>query len=183
MTNRSAPSLAALRPADPDPKVVVARPSMPRAAALAPYLEQMDAARWYSNFGPLLTRFEHQRLADRFISPTGIVTVANGTLALTLALQAMGAKPGGLCAMPAWTFVASAHAVAQAGLTPWFVDVDPATWMLDPHRLEAELGKAPGRVSAALPVAAFGHLPDLDAWARFLGKDGHPGPAGRGRRL
>jgi dTDP-4-amino-4,6-dideoxygalactose transaminase len=165
MTNR-ATRLAATRPADPAPMLAVARPSMPKAAALSPYLEQMDEARWYANFGPLLNAFE-QRLADRFTAPTGVVTVANGTLALTLALQAMGAQPGGLCAMPAWTFVASAHAVAQAGLVPWFVDVDPATWMLDPDRLQAELGKAPGRVCAALPVAAFGHVPDLNAWARF----------------
>ena len=172
MTNR-ATRLVPLRSADPAPRLAVARPSMPTAAMLAPYLEQMDEARWYSNFGPLLGRFE-QGLADRFTSPTGIVTVANGTLALTLALQAMGTEPGGLCAMPAWTFVASAHAVAQAGLIPWFVDVDPATFMLDPDRLRAELARAPGRVAAALPVAAFGHLPDLQAWARFRESTGVP---------
>ena len=38
--------------------VAVARPHMPDAAALLPYLQQMDAARWYSNFGPLLLDFE-----------------------------------------------------------------------------------------------------------------------------
>ncbi len=151
----------------------MARPFMPTADALAPYLEQMDEARWYSNFGPLLGAFE-QRLIDRFKRPAFVATAATGTLALTLALQAMGAQPGGFCAMPAWTFVATAHAVAQAGLVPWFVDVDPATWMLDPDRLEAELEKAPGRIAVALPVAAFGHVPDLAAWARFRDRTGIP---------
>ena len=40
------------------------------------------------------------------------------TRSLTLALAAQGARPGTLCVMPAWTFVASAHAAAMAGLTP-----------------------------------------------------------------
>jgi len=160
-------------PAEPLRQVAVARPSMPTADALAPYLTRMDEARWYSNFGPLLREFE-QRLTDRFATPAFVATAANGTIALTLALQAMGAEAGGFCAMPSWTFVATAHAVAQAGLVPWFVDVDPATWMLDPERLEAELADAPGRIAAALPVAAFGHVPDLTAWARFRERTGIP---------
>jgi dTDP-4-amino-4,6-dideoxygalactose transaminase len=173
MSARQVTRLASAAPVESLPRVAVARPFMPTAAALAPYLEQMDAARWYSNFGPLLCAFE-QRLADRFTHPAFVATAASGTQALTLALQAMGARPGGFCAMPAWTFVATAHAAAQAGLVPWFVDVDPATWMLDPERLEAELAKAPGRVAAALPVAAFGHVPDLAAWARFRDRTGIP---------
>jgi dTDP-4-amino-4,6-dideoxygalactose transaminase len=173
MSARSAQRLASTAPSAPLQKVAVARPSMPTADALAPYLAQMDEARWYSNFGPLLRAFE-QRLVDRFSPPGFVATAANGTLALTLALQAMGVEAGGFCAMPAWTFVASAHAVVQAGLVPWFVDVDPATWMIDPGCLEAQLGEAPGRIAAALPVAAFGHVPDLTAWARFRDRTGIP---------
>jgi dTDP-4-amino-4,6-dideoxygalactose transaminase len=173
MSARQVTRLASAAPVQSLPKVAVARPFMPTTEVLAPYLEQMDAARWYSNFGPLLRAFE-QRLADRFTAPAAVVTVANGTLALTLALQALGAQPGGFCAMPAWTFVATAHAAAQAGLVPWFVDVDPVTWMLDPERLEAELASAPGRVAAAVPVAAFGRVPDLGAWVRFRERTGIP---------
>jgi dTDP-4-amino-4,6-dideoxygalactose transaminase len=173
MSARRAPRPAPSEPSNAPPKIAVARPSMPTAGRLAPYLERMDEARWYSNFGPLLCEFE-QRLAARFTQPAHVATAANGTLALTLALQALGAQPGGFCAMPAWTFVATAHAVVQAGLAPWFIDVDPATWMLDPALLEAELGKAPGRVAAALPVAAYGAMPDLAAWARFRADTGIP---------
>ena len=173
MSARLAPHPATATLCEPLQRVAVARPSMPTAQALAHYLAQMDEARWYSNFGPLLSAFE-QRLGDRFAGQAHIVTVSNGTQALTLALQAMGVTPGGFCAMPAWTFVASAHAVVQAGLVPWFVDVDATTWMLDPDQLEAALGKAPGRIAAALPVAAFGRIPDLTAWARFRERTGIP---------
>src|SRR5512141_600497 len=111
--------------------VAVARPRLPNADAIAPYLQRIDEARWYSNFGPLLTEFE-ARIAGRYRPGTEVVTVTNATQALTLALKAMDLPAGGYVALPAWTFVATAHAVMQAGLKPWFLDVDPQTWMLDP---------------------------------------------------
>ena len=132
-------------------RIAVARPRLPAAGAILPYLQQMDEARWYSNFGPLLMAFE-QRLADRFAGGAHVTSMVNATQGLTLALRAMGAARGDLCAVPSWTFVATAHAVAEAGLTPWFVDVDPDTWMLDPASLKGMLGQAPGRVAAAVPV-------------------------------
>ncbi len=158
------PSLAALP---------VARPYMPSTEAILPYLRRIDEARWYSNFGPLLIEFE-ARLAQRFTGPTMVATVVNGTQAITIALQALGARPGTLCAIPSWTFVATAHAVVAAGMTPWFVDVDPATWMVDPVALEAALASAPGPVGAAVPVAAFGRPIDMAAWTAFRDRTGVP---------
>lgn len=154
-------------------RLPVARPRLPDAQALLPYLERIDAARWYSNFGPLLTEFE-TRLEARFRRPTGVATTVNGTQAITLALTAMGVRQGGLCAMPAWTFAATAHAAVQAGLVPWFLDVDPVTWMLDPAHVARSLESAPGPVSAVVPVAAFGQVPDLSAWKRFADETGLP---------
>jgi dTDP-4-amino-4,6-dideoxygalactose transaminase len=149
-------------PASAPATVAVARPRLPTADAIRPYLEQIDEARWYSNFGPMVTALE-QRLADRFAAPTQVLTVTNATQALTLALQAMDLAPGGYVALPAWTFVATAHAVIQAGLKPWFVDVDPATWMLDP----AAVKRLPERPAAVIPVCAFGAMPDMAAWRTF----------------
>jgi dTDP-4-amino-4,6-dideoxygalactose transaminase len=113
------------------------------------------------------------RLAERFVRPTRIVTAANGTQAITLALRAAGATQG-LCAMPAWTFVATAHAVIQAGLTPWLLDVDPETWMLDPAGVRKALLQAPGKLAAVVPVLAFGRPADLMAWAAFQQETGIP---------
>jgi dTDP-4-amino-4,6-dideoxygalactose transaminase len=153
--------------------VPVARPYMPTADAILPYLKRIDEARWYSNFGPLMMELE-ARLAQRFAAPTATATVVNGTQALTVGLQAMGVAPGGFCAIPSWTFVATAHAVVAAGMTPWFVDVDPLTAMLDPMALETALACAPGEVKAAVPVAAFGRPIDVDGWSAFRNRTGVP---------
>lgn len=161
-------------PAAPSlPLVPVARPTMPGAADVLPYLTQIDAARWYSNFGPLVKGIE-QRLADRFVSPVSVVTLSSGTTALTVALRAMNVPGGSLCAMPSWTFVATAHAAIQAGLVPWFLDVDPKTWMLDPAAVRDALAGAPGPVGAIVPVCAFGDVPDLEPWAALSRDTGIP---------
>ena len=70
--------------------------------------------------------------------------------------------------------MATAHAAVQAGLVPWFIDVDPDTWMLDPSYLATLMKDAPGPVAAAVPVAAFGRLPELSAWTAFREHTGVP---------
>ena len=71
-------------------KIPVAMPRLPRLAALAPYIQRIDDARWYSNFGPLCEEFE-ARLAERFnLAPHGVCTVSNATVGLSLALRAAG---------------------------------------------------------------------------------------------
>ena len=147
-------------------RIPVAAPTMPRAADLAPYLERIDAAGWYSNFGPLVLEFE-ARLAARFGRGATVVTVANGTLALTLALEALDLSRGSLCALPSWTFVATAHAVRMAGLVPWFVDVQTEEGELTPAGLLAALPEAPGPVTAAMPVAVMGRPMSPAAWRAF----------------
>jgi dTDP-4-amino-4,6-dideoxygalactose transaminase len=153
--------------------VAVARPRLPTAEAILPYLQRIDEARWYSNFGPLLTEFE-ARLAGRFRPETQVLTCTNATQALTLTLQAMDLPPGGAVILPAWTFVATAHAVMQAGLVPWFVDVDARTWMLDPAEVMAQARRLASDVCAVIPVCAFGQLPDLAAWRDFQDETGVP---------
>src|SRR5882757_714779 len=124
------------------PALPVMRPKLPSAPRLVRYLDAIDSSRIYSNFGPLVRSFE-DRLAERYdLATGGVTTVANATLGLTLALAAQGAKPGTLCIMPAWTFVASAHAAVNAGLTPYFMDVDPDTWSLDVSAAAEEIARA-----------------------------------------
>jgi len=90
--------------------VPIMRPKLPSAARLAPYLRAIDSSRVYSNFGPLAVEFE-KRLAARYgLFGASVTTVANATLGLALALTAQGVRAGTLCAIPAWTFVASALA-------------------------------------------------------------------------
>jgi dTDP-4-amino-4,6-dideoxygalactose transaminase len=151
----------------------VARPRLPSAAAIGPYLERIDEARWYSNFGPLLTELE-SRLVGRFPLGASLVTVTNATQALTLTLRAMDLPAGAFVIMPSWTFVATPHAVIQAGLRPWFVDVDPETWMLDPAKVAELVAGARHEVAAVIPVCAFGDVRDLPRWRQFRDQTGVP---------
>jgi len=157
--------------AKPDEPLVIARLELPKAEALLPYLRRIDDARWYSNFGPLLTEFE-ARLAVRFEPQSQIVTCVNGTQGLSLCLQALQLPPGSLCAVPSYTFVATAHAVVAAGLTPYFLDVDPDAWTLQPQTVRRALASAPALISAAIVVAPFGLMPDLTPWLELREETG-----------
>lgn len=151
----------------------MARPKLPPAWAVIPYLQRIDESRWYSNFGPLLTELEG-RLAARFPRPTRVVTVANATQGLELVLRALDAPRGAYVILPAWTFVATAHAVVQAGLTPWFADVDEETWTLDPATAVDVLTRADRPVAAVIPVSPFGRPLDLAAWRGLRDATGVP---------
>jgi dTDP-4-amino-4,6-dideoxygalactose transaminase len=150
------------------------RPKLPTAEKIAVYLQKIDASRTYSNFGPLVRSLE-ARLAARYgLDPGCVGTVANATVGLTLALAIQEAQPGTLCLMPSWTFVASAHAAILAGLTPYFVDVDPETWALDPDDIDRLIARAPAKVGAIMPVAPFGKSIDIAAWDRVRDRTGLP---------
>jgi dTDP-4-amino-4,6-dideoxygalactose transaminase len=148
------------------------RPKLPSTDRLARYLNSIDASRIYSNFGPLARSIE-DRLAERYgLNQGTVATVANATLGLAIALAIQQPPLGSLCAMPAWTFVASAHAAAMAGLVPYFVDVDPETWALDANKLADELARAPAPVGAVMPVVPFGAPLNMTSWETFRSRTG-----------
>ena len=152
----------------------IMRPKLPTAKQLAPYLQMIDSTRLYTNFGPLTNMLE-ERLSDRFDTVPGTVTtIANATLGLALALNALRAAPGTFCVMPAWTFIASAHAARLAGLVPYFLDVDHETWALNPDAVADMIASAPGPVGAVMPVAPFGRPIDIAAWEVFKSRTGVP---------
>jgi dTDP-4-amino-4,6-dideoxygalactose transaminase len=150
----------------------IMRPKLPSAERLVPYLSEIDSSRIYSNYGPLSALLE-QRLAAHYGGREHtVITVANGTLGLALALGAQAPPPGTLCVIPAWTFIASAQAAVIAGLVPFFVDVDPATWALDPSAAGQIIHQAPAEVGAVMPVMPFGRPIDFGAWDRFRASSG-----------
>lgn len=149
-------------------------PRLPAEPSVRPYLEEIDAHRWYSNFGPLWERLQG-RLAGHFsLERDQVALVANGTLGLTLSLMARTGGKGGLCLMPSWTFVATAHAARLAGLEPCFADVDPDSWALTPSIAATAVKAIDGPIAAVMPVCPFGCPQDLDAWADFERDSGLP---------
>lgn len=67
------------------------------------------------------------------------VSVVNGTLAITVALQAAGVQPGDEVIMPPYTFIATASSALMFGAIPVFVDVEPDTLLIDPKKVEAAI--------------------------------------------
>lgn len=133
----------------------VMRPLLPRADALMPYLEMIDTARVYSNWGPLTDALK-KRLASYFeVTPDCVTVLANGTLALQGAVQTIGHE-GDLWSVPSWSFVASALAVAASGRRIHLVDVDPVTWAVP--------GPAGVECAGQMVVAPFGERPELSRW-------------------
>lgn len=151
--------------------IKVLRPRLPAAGKLVPYLERIDSSRTYSNYGPLNGEFA-RRLGD-LVGGSHTTLTSNGTTAIELALRLRCAK-GGHCLMPAFTFIASAHAVCNAGLTPYLLETDPDSLALTPEIATAALNTAPGPIAAVLVVSAFGAPPDFAGWAAFEQKHGIP---------
>jgi aminotransferase EvaB len=117
--------------------------------------------------GPSVARFEAE-----FAGYCGVrhgVGVDNGTNAITLGLRALGVGPGDEVITVANTAVPTISAVVTAGATPRFVDVDPATYLMDTARLEAAVTP---RTACILPVHLFGQCVDMAGVRAVAAKHG-----------
>jgi perosamine synthetase len=119
--------------------------------------ECLDTA-WISSRGRFVGEFE-TRFAGR-IGISHAASVCNGTVALHLALMALGIGPGDEVIVPTLTYIASANAVAYTGATPVFVDSVRSTWQIDPEEVRRHLTP---RTRAIMPVHLYGQACDMDA--------------------
>jgi len=97
--------------------------------------------------------------------------VANGTDALTLALKAFGVGPGDDVVTVPNTFIATAEAIVLNGARPVWVDVDAASFTLDPAQLERALTP---RTKLIIPVHLYGHPADMTAIGEIAARRGIP---------
>ena len=111
------------------------------------YVEDAVRSGWVSSIGPYIDRFEAG--FARWVGVRHAVAVSNGTVALHLALHALGLGPGDEVIIPDLTFAATAHAVLQTGATPVLADVEADTFCIDPVAVERALGP---RIEAAAQV-------------------------------
>jgi dTDP-4-amino-4,6-dideoxygalactose transaminase len=112
--------------------------------------------------GPNVEAFEREAAA--YLGVPRTVGVANGTDAIVLALDAMGIGPGDEVVCPAFTFYATAEAIARRGATPVFADIDPATLNLDPEDVAARVTPS---TRALMPVHLFGRVMPLGGLAEL----------------
>lgn len=156
--------------AGPEP-IPVLIPELPTADELLPFLRRIDAAHWYSNYGPLWREFASD-LAGFVARRTGqidpgITFASSGTTAIELALRVRARRGARFCLMPSFTFIASAHAVCNAGLVPFLLDVEEESMMLTPEIAARALAEMREQPAAVLVISAFGAPPDTLAWERF----------------
>jgi dTDP-4-amino-4,6-dideoxygalactose transaminase len=145
----------------PAPKPIhVTQPDLPPLADFLPYLEQIWDSKVLTNGGPF-----HRRLEAALCERLGVQHVAlmtNATIGLVTALQSLRIT-GEVITTP-YSFVATAHSLLWNGIKPVFVDIDPVTLNLDPHRIEAAITP---HTTAILPVHCYGNPCDTEAIQRI----------------
>lgn len=149
------------------------------------YVKECLDTGWVSSAGKFVDRFEAE-LARRSGTKHAVALV-NGTAALDLALKILGVKAGDEVITPSLTFIATVNAISYQGAIPLFLDVEEATYGLDPDALEAFLAretetrdgicvrKASGRrIAACIPMHALGHPVRLEPLLAACAKRGIP---------
>jgi len=111
--------------------------------------------------GPEVEAFEQEFAA--YIGTRHGIGAASGTEALVLALKALDLKPDDYVATVSHTAVATVAAIELAGAKPLLIDIDPATYTIDPGKLAAALQKPPGKIAAVIPVHLYGLGADMGA--------------------
>lgn len=109
--------------------------------------------------GPKVAELEARLAAS--VGTDFAVACGSGTDAQQMILMALGIGPGDEVLVPDFTFIATAEAVANVGATPVMVDVDPATFNMDPEAARAAMTP---KVKAIVPVSLFGQPAPMDVF-------------------
>ena len=122
------------------------------------YVNECLDSTWISSKGKFITEFE--RAFAGYVGGAHAATVSNGTVAIHLALLALGIGPGDEVIVPTLTYIASVNAIAYTGATPVFVDSLLDTWQMDPEDAHRKITP---RTKAIMAVHLYGHPCDMDA--------------------
>jgi dTDP-4-amino-4,6-dideoxygalactose transaminase len=141
----------------------VGRPNIGDRASLLQRINDMLDRKWLTNNGPYV-----QELEARIASLLGVkhcIAICNGTVALELAIRALGLV--GEVIVPSFTFIATAHALQWQEITPVFCDVNPHTHTLNPWRVEAMITR---RTTGIIGVHVWGQPCDIETLTEIARK-------------
>ncbi|WP_410574219.1 3-amino-5-hydroxybenzoate synthase [Amycolatopsis sp. cmx-4-61] len=130
-------------------------------------LRALEQGQWWRMGGDEVNSFERE-FAEHH-GAAHALAVTNGTHALELALQVMGVGPGTEVIVPAFTFISSSQAAQRLGAVTVPVDVDPASYNIDPEAVAAAVTP---RTKVIMPVHMAGLMADMDALAKVSADTG-----------
>lgn len=122
------------------------------------YVTECVESGWISSQGRFVGQFE--KMMSEFHGSRRSLAVCNGTVALHLALDALGIGPGDEVILPDFTFAATINAVLYTGATPVLVDVDSETWTIDVDAIYESINP---RTRVIIPVHLYGHPCNMKA--------------------
>lgn len=133
----------------------------------ARYLEECIKTGWISSEGPFVSRLE-EGMAGVAGQRHGIA-VMNGSVALDVAVAALGIGPGDEVILPTFTIISCAAAIVRAGATPVVVDSESATWNMDVRHVAAKITP---RTKAIMVVHIYGFPVDMDPIVELANRHG-----------
>jgi perosamine synthetase len=129
------------------------------------YVQECLDSTWISSKGKFIKQFE-----NNFSDFTGIgnsVAVSNGTVALHVALLALGIGKDDEVIVPTFTYIASVNSIHYTGAKPVFVDSDPHTWQIDTKKVEEKISP---KTKAIMAVHIYGHPCEMDEIVKIAKK-------------
>ena len=119
--------------------------------------------------GKEVSEFENE--IAQYLNVKYAVGCASGTDALMVAMMALGIQPGDEVVTTPFTFAATTETIVLLGAKPIYVDIDPATYNIDPSKMEAVITK---NTKAIIPVHLYGQSVDMDPLVRVANYRGIP---------
>lgn len=126
------------------------------------YVNECIDSTWISSKGIFLNKFEES--FSKYVGVNYSTGVCNGTIALHLALLALGIGPGDDVIVPTFTYIASVNSILYTGANPIFVDSDLNSWQLDPIDIEKKITP---NTKAIMVVHLYGQTADMDTINRI----------------
>jgi perosamine synthetase len=130
------------------------------------YVDECMDSTWISSRGKFVGQFEEK--FSEFVNVNHAATVCNGTVALHLALLALGIGPGDEVIVPSLTYIASVNAITYVGATPIFADSLHSTWQINPEEIETLISP---RTKAVMVVHLYGQACDMDLIVKIAHKN------------
>ncbi len=143
--------------------VTVTRPVLPPRREFDRLLDGIWSRRWLTNDGELVRTLGNR--LERYLKLDKLVLVSNGTVAIEIALRALGIK--GEVITTSFTFSATSNVVVWEGLKPVWADINPETYNIDPDDVERKITK---QTSAILAVHVYGNPCDVERLAEIAAK-------------